>query len=196
MPDKKKLLKEIESALYRSLTQKTNDLDLEKFSRKFDDEGMDKEELVEVNRLFNKFNHNNKLSEKFSEVFDELKEKIGETQIFAYGFYNNSDKIPLYIGRTGNGSTRLNQHFQMYSSAFMKFPMRFLDVIKIWRSDTLTKANIKLFESFLINRLSPHFNKQRPKKDFKKEKEGFHKLLEKFEFIPVSNHKNLFKKFS
>lgn len=197
MPDKKKLLEKIESALYRSLTQKADDLDFKKISSELDDKDIVKKELEEAQRLFNKFNHNSKLSEQFTEVFDLLKEEIGKnTKIFAYGFYHDGDETPLYIGRTGNSTTRLNQHFQMYSSAFMSFPMHFLDEIRFWRSDTLTEHNIKQFESFLINRLTPHFNKQRPKEGFEKDKEAFQKLLGKSNSIQVSNYKELFKKFS
>ena len=200
MSDKEKLLKKIESALYQSLTQKTDDFDSEEFSKEFDNEGMDKEELEkelnEANRLFDKYNHNNKLREKFSEVFDELKDKI-EKKKFAYGFYHDGDDTPLYIGRTSKGNTRLNQHFQMYTSAFTNFPMRFLDEIKIWWSDALTDQNIILFESFLIDRLNPHFNKQRKKENYEEEEEeAFQKLLEKPKPIRVSQHNKLFKEFS
>jgi hypothetical protein len=207
MPNKEELLKDIESVLYRSLTQKADDFDFKKFSseidykgivkKDFDDKSIVRKELKEAQRLFKKFNHNNKPSEQFAEVFDLLKEEIGKkTKIFAYGFYHDGDETPLYIGRTGNSTTRLNQHFQMYSSAFVSFPMRFLDEIKFWRSDILTEHNIKQFESFLINSLTPHFNKQCPKEGFEKEKEAFQKLFGKSKSIQLSNYKELFKKFS
>ena len=200
MPDKEKLLKKIESALYQSLTQKTDDFDYKKFSKEFDDEGIDKKELEEARRLFNKYNDNNKLSEIFREVFNELKKEIGEkTKIFAYGFYHDGDKTPLYIGRTSKGNTRLNQHFQMFTSAFINFPMRFLDEIKIWGSKSLTDADVVTLESFLINKFNPHFNKQRPNKNIKKKNthaQLFQKLSEKPKPIRVSQHNKLFKKFS
>jgi len=189
MPDTEKLLKEI---LYRSLTKGKNDF--KKFYEEFNDKDIIKKELDEANRLFKKFSLNKKNSEEFSEVFDTLKNLIGDTKIFAYGFYHNGDKTPLCIGCTGNSVTRLKQHFQWYSSAFIKFPMYFLDEIRVWRSDALTKQNIKRFEDFLLEKFTPYFNKKRSEKYLEEEIELYQKV--KYKSISVSEHRELFKMFS
>lgn len=200
-PEEEKLIKEIESALYRSLTQKPDEFD--NFCKKFDDKGKDylKKELNEDKRLFMKFDPRIDRKDRFKKVLDGIDVKTRGKKFFVYGFYHNGDDRPLYIGQTKNGKIRLNQEFQMYTSAFRNFPMFFLDEIRIWSSGISTENEAILFESFLIEKLKPHFNKQNPKRKITAQ-QGivFQKLLNIFDPILISNldpdYKELFKIFS
>jgi len=188
-------LKIIENTLYRSLTKETDEF--EKFYADFkSDNETIRKELNDSYKLYKKFRLQKKHGEEFREVFDTLKNLLKGIDIFAYGFYHNGDETPLYIGVTGNKVTRVIQHFQWYSSAFIKFPMVFLDEIRVWSSNKLTKDNIKQFENFLIDKLNPYFNIKHPKQEDDDEIFLYQEVKQNETKIPVSKFRELFKKFS
>jgi len=205
MTNKENLIKVLEKALYLSLTKGTDEFD--NFYADFKDNDEIDEELNEAYRIFQQKKHFQEIKKEFRDFFKKLKyemiqcmgsrrETLGNLKIFAYGFYNYDDDTPLYIGITKEGLTRVKHHFQFYSPTFLYFPMHYLDEIRIWCSKQLTEDNIERFEDYLIKTKKPYFNKKNSLPYLESEIPIYQDALSIEQKIPVSNYRDLFKKFS
>lgn len=195
MIDTEKILKEIENNFYLSLTEKTHQFE-EFFTELTKKLELIKEKLNESYFLYIRFVIQTERKNKLDPVYERIDKKLESLQIFGYGFYHRAKARPLYIGVTVKGKTRINQHFQWYSSAFVYFPMYYLDEIKVWQSSSITSENIKRFEDYLMEKLNPYFNKKRSEQYRTDEIEIYEEALQNEISIPLSDFRDLFRRLS
>lgn len=181
------IIKLLDYHLYKSLSLRKNGY-LVFRDKIYDEIKQINQKISENNCYYNRFKDQMVRAKKLKDIIKFIKDELQYQEIFVYGFFYNNYEHPLYIGQTTEGINRISHHLNGHSKAETRYPLHWIEKIKIWSSQKIIeyvkglkkekkelkntnnseisqKLNkfMKDFEKFMIFKLKPSFNDEVPK---------------------------------
>jgi hypothetical protein len=216
----KEIIKLLDYHLYKSLSLRNNDY-LVFRDKIYDEIKQINLKVSELNCYYNRFKDQMVRAEKLKDIIEFIKDELQNQEVFVYGFFYNNYEQPLYIGQTTEGIKRIRDHLYGHSKAETRYPLHWIEKIKIWPSQEIIdsvkglkkekeelkntnnseiskKLNkfIRDFEKFMIFKLKPSFNDNVPDEYIRSDNDlKFQEALENEKEISILKFKERLKKF-